>query len=152
MKLEVVLTQDDLKLGKRGEVVKVSPGYAHNFLLPNLKAKLATPSNLKSFKEENERQSKEALNRRATAEALAKKIDTASVTIEVLVGDGEKLYGAITSQDIQQALSHQGVLVDKKDIHLESPIKQLGTYEVAVKLYPEVAAKLKLWVIKKKNG
>ena len=91
MKLEVVLTQDDLKLGKRGEVVKVSPGYAHNFLLPNLKAKLATPSNLKSFKEENERQSKEALNRRATAEALAKKIDTASVTIEVLVGDGEKL-------------------------------------------------------------
>ena len=82
---------------------------------------------------------------------MAKKIEEVSVTVEVLVGEGEKLYGAVTSQELQQSLLNQGVTIDKKDIHLESPIKQLGAYEVTVKLHPEISARLKLWIVKKKN-
>ncbi len=152
MDIEVVLTQDDAKLGRRGQVVKVSRGFATNFLFPHQKAKLATSSNLKSFQAENDRHLKQASERRAEAEALAKKIEAASVTVEVLVGEGEKLYGAVTSQELQQSLLNQGIAIDKKDIHLESPIKQLGAYQVTVKLHPEVTARLKLLIVKKKNA
>ncbi len=150
MTIEVVLTQDDAKLGRRGQVVKVSQGFAQNFLFPHQKAKLATSSNLKSFQAENDRYLKQASVHRAEAEALAKKIEAASVTVEVLVGEGEKLYGAVTSQELQQCLQNQGIAIDKKDIHLESPIKQLGAYQVTVKLHPEISARLKLCVVKKK--
>ena len=152
MDIEVVLTQDDTKLGRRGQVVKVSRGFAHNFLFPHQKAQLATSSNLKSFQAENERHLKQASEHRDEAEAMAKKIEAASVTVEMLVGEGEKLYGAVTSQEIQQCLLNQGIAIDRKDIHLESPIKQLGSYRVAVKLHPEVSAKFKLLVVKKKNA
>ena len=152
MDIEVVLTQDDTKLGRRGQVVKVSRGFAHNFLFPHQKAKLATSSNLKRLQAENDRHLKQAADARAQAEALAKKIEAVSVTVEVLVGESEKLYGAITSQELQQNLSNQGITIDKKDIHLESPIKKLGAYQVAIKLHPEVGARLKLWVVKKKNA
>ncbi len=151
MDIEVVLTEDDVKLGRRGQVVKVSPGYAHNFLFPHQKAKRATSSNLKSFQVENERHLKQTADARAQAEALAKKIEAVSVTVEMLVGENEKLYGAITSQELQQNLSKQGITIDKKDIHLESPIKKLGAYQVAIKLHPEISARLKLWVVKKKR-
>ena len=150
MDIEVVLTQDDTKLGRRGQVVKVSQGFAHNFLFPQEKAKLATPSNLKSFQAENDRHLKRASEHRAEAESLAKKIEAASVTVEMLVGEGEKLYGAVTSQEIQQCLLNQGIAIDRKDIHLESPIKQLGAYQVTVKLHPEVNARFKLSIVKKK--
>ena len=163
MSIEVVLTESDPKLGQRGEVVKVSAGYAHNFLIPHKKAKLATPSNLKSFEEEKARRAKEQTRVKAHAEELAAKIAALSLTLEVLVGpakqlagsssgeETEKLFGAVTAQDIQQGLLSQGIPVDKKDIHLEEPIKKLGAYILPVKLHPEVQAKLKLWVVKKKN-
>ena len=150
MDIEVVLTQDDTKLGRRGQVVKVCGGLANNFLFPHQKAQLATSSNLKSFQAENERHLKQAAAARAEAEALAKKIEAASVTVEVLVGEVEKLYGAVTSQELQQSLLNQGIAIDKKDIHLESPIKQLGAYQVTVKLHPEVNARFKLSIVKKK--
>ena len=152
MTIEVVLTQDDAKLGRRGQVVKVSQGFAHNFLFPHQKAKLATASNLKSFQAENDRHLKQASDARAEAEALAKKIEAVSVTVEMLVGEGEKLYGAVTSQELQQCLLNQGIAIDRKDIHLESPIKQLGAYQVTVNLHPSVSARLKLSVVKKKNA
>ena len=93
------------------------------------------------------------------AQNLAKKIGAASLTIEVLAGpaakraspgdEDEKMYGAVTSQDIQDALSKQGISVDKKNIHLEEPLKKLGAYTVEIKLRPEVSAALKVWVVKK---
>ena len=151
MSIEVVLTESDSKLGQRGQVIKVSAGYAHNFLIPHKKAKLATVSNLKSFEEEKNRHAKEQAQTKAHAEALAARISALSLTLEVLVGETEKLFGAVTAQDIQQGLVNQGIAVEKKDIHLEEPIKKLGAYTVPIKLYPEVQAKLKLWVAKKKN-
>ena len=151
MDIEVVLTEADPKLGPRGQVVKVSPGYAYNFLIPHKKAKLATPSNLKSFEEEKAHRVKEQVQAKAQAEDLAAKISALSLTLEVLVGEAEKLFGAVTAQDIQQGLVSQGIAVEKKDIHLEEPIRQLGAYTVPVKLHPEVQTKLKLWVVRKKN-
>ena len=151
MNIEVVLTQDDPKLGKRGEVVKVSSGFANNFLIPNHKAKLATPANLKSFLDEKSKNSREEAERKARAEVAASKINQTSLTIEVLTGEGEKLYGAVTTQDITVALAQQNITLDKKDIHLEEPIKKLGAYQIDVKMHPTVTAKLKLWIVKKKS-
>ena len=150
MNVEVVLIEDNPKLGKRGEVVKVSPGFAHNFLIPNQKATRVTPALLKVFEAEKAKRAKQDLATRSLAETLAKKINETSLTLDVLVGEGEKLYGAITSQDIQHGLEKLGVSVDKKDIHLEEPIHKLGAYQVSIKLRSNVSATLKLWVVKKK--
>ncbi len=150
MDIQVVLTQDDSKLGKRGEVVKVSPGYANNFLIPHQKAILATAANLKRFQEEKVRHGREDVERRSRAEALVQRINQTPLTIEVLTGEAEKLYGAVTVQDILNALSGRGIALEKKDVHLEEPIRKLGVYEVDIKPYPSVGGKLKLSVVKKK--
>ena len=151
MDIEVVLTEADPKLGPRGQVIKVSAGYAHNFLIPHNKAKLATSANLKNFEDEKARRFKEQAQKKAHADELAVKISGSSLTIEVLVGEADKLFGAVTAQDIQQGLLSQGIAVEKKDIHLEEPLRKLGAYTVPVKLHPEVQAGLKLWVVRKKN-
>lgn len=151
MNIEVVLTENDPKLGQRGQVVKVSSGFAHNFLIPNNKAKLATASNLKSFDEEKTKRVREEAELKARAAETAQKISTGSLTLEVLAGEADKLFGAVTTQDIQQGLLKQGITVDKKSVHLEEPIKKLGAYTVTIKLHSEIQAQLKLWVVKKKN-
>ena len=151
MNIEVVLTENDPKLGKRGQVIKVSSGYAQNFLFPHKKAKPATAANLKSFEEQKARQTKEEAAVLEKAREQAAKITAASITIEVLTGEGEKLYGAVTAQDIAEALARQGIVLEKKDIHLEEPIKKLGAYQIPVKLHRDAPATLKLWVVGKKN-
>jgi len=149
--IEVVLTETDPKLGTRGQVIKVSSGFANNFLIPHKKALLATAANLKSFQAEKARLSLKESQAKADAEELAKKILATSLTIEVLTGEGEKLYGAVNSQDVQQALLAQGISLERKDIHLAEPIHKLGAYQIDVKLHPHVTAQLKLWVVKKKS-
>ena len=126
MDIEVVLTETDPKLGQRGQVIKVSPGYAQNFLFPNKKAKPATPSNLKNFEAEKARRVKDEAEVKARSALLAKQISSASLTLEVLAGEGDKLFGAVTAQDIQLGLANQGIQVDKKGVHLEEPIKKPG--------------------------
>ena len=148
--IEVVLTENDPKLGERGKVLKVSRGYAVNFLFPNRKALLATPANLRSFEEEKARQSKEKAESRSRAEELAGKIQALTLTLEVPVGEGEKLYGSVTSLEVQRALAGKGASVERKAIHLEEPIRKLGAYDIPVKLHREVSAVLKLQVVKKK--
>jgi len=152
MNIKVVLTENDPKLGKRGDVVQVSPGYAQNFLFPHHKAKPATPLNLKGFEQEKTRLEKEEAVRLEKARALGARISSASLMIEVLVGEGEKMYGAVTSQDIIETLSQQGILLEKKDIHLEEPIKKLGIHQVPVKLHKDVLIQLKLSVAKKTSS
>ncbi|MGH7197963.1 MAG: 50S ribosomal protein L9 [Candidatus Omnitrophota bacterium] len=148
--IQVVLTETDPKLGERGQVLKVSRGYAVNFLFPGRKALPATPANLRSFEKEKARQSKEKAEARSRAEELAGKIGSLTLTVEVPVGEGEKLYGSVTSQEVQRALAGKGASVDRKDIHLEEPIRKLGSYEIPVKLHRDVSAVLKLQVVKKK--
>lgn len=151
MNLEVVLVESDPKLGKRGDVIKVSAGYAQNFLIPHRKALPATPANLQAFRQEKERQAKDEAQRLEEARQVAQKLGALSVTLEMRVGEGEKLYGAVTSQDIVTALAAQGVRIERKDVHLEEPIKKLGTYQVPLRLHRDVSAKLKLWVVQKKS-
>ncbi len=150
MDVEVVLTHDDPKLGKRGQVVKVSGGFANNFLFPNNKAKLATPSTLKIFQAESERQERKKVDRLQMAKSLAEKISGMTLNLEAKIGEGEKLYGAVTSQEIHRALTGKGVLVEKRDIQLLEPIKKLGSFEIPIKLHREVPAILKLTVTGKK--
>ncbi|OIO39708.1 MAG: 50S ribosomal protein L9 [Candidatus Omnitrophica bacterium CG1_02_49_16] len=149
--MEVVLTESDPKLGQRGQVIRVSAGYAHNYLIPHKKAALATASSLKNFEEEKVRHIKALADRKAQAQTLADKILSLSLTLEVLAGEAEKLFGAVTAQDIHEGLLSRGIAVDKKDIQLPEPIKKLGAYTVSVRLHPEVQVKLKLWVVKKKD-
>ena len=149
MDIQVVLTENDPKLGKRGQVVKVSSGFAQNFLIPHNKAKLATPANLKSFEQEKARTAKEEAERLAQAKEQAARLSSVQLRLEVSVGEGDKLFGSVTSQDIVDALSNQGIALDRKKLHLEEPIKRLGGYHLPVKLHPEVSADLKLEVVKK---
>lgn len=150
MNIEVVLIQDDPKLGHRGQLVKVSSGFAQNFLIPQGRAKLATPALLKGFEAEQKKRRKEEADALAAARKMAENISQRSLTVEVKVGEGEKLYGAVTSQHVQEGLAKQGVTVDKKDVHLAEPIRKLGAYQVEIKLHPEVTTKLKLWVVQAK--
>ncbi|MBI3316226.1 MAG: 50S ribosomal protein L9 [Candidatus Omnitrophica bacterium] len=147
--IEVILTDNDPKLGSRGGLVKVTSGYAYNYLIPSGKAKLATPSNLKSFELEKLKRSQKESDLRAKADALAAKIKETGLTVQASAGESDKLFGSVTSQDIQEALLKQGIALDKKDIHLQEPVRRLGDYEIPVKLHPEVQVKLKLAVVKK---
>ena len=149
MDIQVVLTENDPKLGKRGQVVKVSAGFAQNFLFPHNKAKLATPANLRSFEQEKARTAKEEAERLAQAREQASRLTSARLRLEVPAGEGDKLFGSVTSQDIVEALAKQGIVLDRKKLHLEEPIKRLGNYHIPVKLHPEAIADLQLDVVKK---
>ena len=150
MNIEVVLTETDAKLGKRGEIIKVSPGYAQNFLFPRKKALPATPANRKAFEEEKARTSKQEAERLAGARESAKKLSETPLTLEMPAGESDKLYGAVTTQDLAEALARKGIRVDKKEIHLEEPIRRLGEHSVTVKFHPEVSAVLKITVAAKR--
>ena len=149
MDIQVVLIESDPKLGKRGQVIKVSSGYAQNFLFPHHKAKLATPANIQEFDREKEKHSKEEAQKLLEAETLADRIRKLPLKLEVMSGDQEKLFGAVTTQDIVEELAKQGIVCDRKKAHLEEPIKKLGKYQVEFKLHPQVTATLQVEVVKK---
>jgi len=132
-----------------GDVVKVKDGYARNFLIPQKKAYLATPGNLKRI--EKQRAKEAAENERALKEAqdLAEKLSKVSCTVTVEVNDLDKLYGSVTEVDVVRALEVEGFTIDKKTVMIDSPIEDLGIFEVGVKLHPQVIAKIRVWVAKK---
>ena len=149
MDIQVVLTENDPKLGKRGEVVKVSAGFAQNYLFPHKKAQPATAANLKSYEAEKAKQSKDDAERLTRARSLAEKLKSSPLEIPVAAGEGDKLFGAVTAQHIVEALGARGMVLEKKMVHLEEPLKKLGRHEVEVRLHPEVTAKIQLEIIKK---
>lgn len=144
--MQVILLKDVRGLGKAGEVAKASDGYARNYLFPKKLALEATENNLKQL--EKKHQEQEAQRAADTAEALElkKKIEAAgAVTLQTKAGDSGRLFGAVTSQDIADAFEKEyGIAIDKKKIELDSPIKNTGSYEVILKLYQGVSARLKL--------
>jgi large subunit ribosomal protein L9 len=146
--MKVILRADVDNLGRLGDIVAVRPGYGRNYLLPQGLASMANPSNLKVF--EQERRKLQAMNDAIKAEAmvLAGKIEAAKVVIEVRVGDGDKLYGSVTSPQIAAILEEQGVELDRRKIQLDDGIRSLGEYIIDVKLHPEVVAKLTVNVVK----
>ena len=143
----VILTQDVKGKGKAGDVVKVNDGYARNMLLPKGLAKEATQGNVRSLEKQKALAEEKRQEQKAAAQKQAEKLEKITVTIQSKGGENGKLFGSITSKDIAEALEAQeGIRVDKKKIDLAAPIKQTGTETVTVKLFPEVAAKLKVKV------
>ena len=145
--MKVILKEDVPNLGKLGETVTVADGFGRNYLVPKGKAVPATGGNVRRIEHQKRLISKAAEKMRLSAEALATKLGSMSVTITAQAGSEERLYGSITNRDIEAALREQGVPVDRKQIHLEEPIKKLGIYQVPVKLGHEVEATLKVWVV-----
>ena len=136
------------KLGHPGDVVKVSPGFARNYLLPRGIAYEATPGNLKRIAQEKERLEAAENLRRAAAQEVATKLEPISLTFSARVGEEGKLFGSVTSADIAQQLEAQGVHIEKRMIDLHEPLRALGVYKVPVKLHADVKAEIKVWVIK----
>jgi len=146
--MKIILRQDYERLGNAGDIVEVKRGYANNYLIPKKIAYPAKPNFIKMVEEEK-RQKLVRLNKeKKQAEQLAKKLESVSVTLAVSVGEGDKMFGSITNQDIAESLKSQGFDIDRKKIVLEEPIKQLGIYSVPIKLHPEIEAKIKVWVVK----
>ena len=143
----VILNKDVKGTGKAGDIVKVSDGYARNMLIPKGYAKEATEGNVRNLEKQKAIAAEKKAEEKAAAQALAEKINAASVTIKTKAGEGGRIFGSITSKDIADVLADQKKLtVDKKKIQLDNPIKQTGEMTVDIKLYPEVMAKLKVTV------
>jgi len=146
--MEVILLDSIPKLGERGTTVKVKPGYARNYLFPRQLALPANQANQRVFQENERVADKRDQQARALAEQSAAKYSDVSCTIPVQVGEEDKLYGSVTTADIAKSLADQGHEVDRKQIQLDEPIKQLGVYTVDIRLHREVSAPIKVWVVK----
>lgn len=144
--MQVILLEDIPPLGKVGDMVKVSDGYGRNYLLPQKKAILATEKNIKALEHQKRLIQQKIGKQKREAQALAQKIETLSCTFNKSVGESGKIFGSITSMDIEDFLKKNGIEIDRKKIHLEEPIKNLGMYNVPIKLHPDVVANLKVWV------
>lgn len=146
--MKVILRQNYEKLGNIGEVVDVKDGFARNYLIPRNIAYRATDGNLKALEEEKKQLARKEEKAAKEAEKIAAQLASASLTITMKVGEDDKLFGAVTSQMIADALTEKGFTIDKRIIELEEPIKTLGIFEVPVKLHSKVTAKVKVWVVR----
>ena len=146
--MEVILRQAIDNLGHPGDIVKVSPGYARNFLLPRGLAFEATEGNKKRIAQEKTRLEAAENSRRDQASELAKKIEEVSLSFSARVGEEGKLFGSITSADIATQLEAQGIHVERRMIDLHEPIKALGVYRIPIRLHADVKPEVKVWVIK----
>ena len=146
--MEVILRQAVESLGKPGDVVKVSNGYARNYLLPHGVAFEATPGNLKRIQQEKDRLEAAENERREAAQALATKLEQVQLTFSARVGDEGKLFGSVTSADVAQQLESQGFHIEKRQIDLHEPIKALGVYRIPIRLHADVKPEIRVWVIK----
>ena len=144
--MDVILREDVEKLGLRGEVVKVAPGYARNFLLPKKLAVAATPQNRKWVEQQRVRFLKLEAKEKGDAADLATLLEGVSVTLIRKAGEKGNLFGSVTSLDVAEKLVAQGYHIDKRKIHLATPLKVLGEYNVPIKLHREVTASVKVLV------
>jgi large subunit ribosomal protein L9 len=145
--MKVFLKEDVKSLGKIGEVVTVSDGYARNFLLPKKLAVEANTKNIKEFEHHKRVLQERAARIRAEFKTLADKLSALSLTIKAKAGEEEKLFGSVTNMDIAEALKEAGHDIDKKKIVLDEPIKRLGEYTVEVKIDAEISAQVKVNVV-----
>ena len=146
--MELVLKENIKDLGNAGEVIQVADGYARNYLIPKGLAKLATPQNIKLLDQESKMRKNKLMKEKKEAELFAKRLEEISCTIVKKAGEKDKLFGSVTTQDVQEGLKNEGIEIDKKKIILEEPIKTLGVYKASIQVHPEVTASLKVWVVK----
>jgi large subunit ribosomal protein L9 len=145
--MEVILRQDVKSLGKAGELVRVRPGYARNFLLPKGLAYEASEGNRKRIAAETRARTTRVEAEKNEAQGFAAKLAAVTVTLTGKAGEEGKLFGSVTAPDIADALAKQGLEIDRRRIELEHPIKALGFHSVAVRLHPEVHAEVRVQVV-----
>lgn len=146
--MKIILKQDHDGLGKFGDIVDVKDGYARNFLIPREIAIHANDRNMRMLEQDRKRLEVKQSKEKRSAEDLAKTLEPVSLTATVTVGEEDKVFGAVTSQDIAELLKAKGFEIDRRKIVLDEPLKALGVYEVPIKLHSEVEAKVKVWVVK----
>ena len=134
--MKVILTQDVTKLGKSGELKEVTDGFARNFLIPKKLAVPAAGGAYRAWQHDIASREEKRQREREEAEIAATRIGSTTLTMGVKVGEGGKLYGSITARDIADALGRRGIMVDRHKIDLEEPLRTLGTYKVAVRVFP----------------
>jgi large subunit ribosomal protein L9 len=146
--MDVILREDIVNLGSRGEVVKVAPGYARNFLLPKKMAVAATAGNKKIVEQERQSHVRKEAKQKGEAEDLSKLMTGVSVTISQKAGDNDQLFGSVTSKDVADALAGKNFTIDKRKIQLDEPLKTLGEFKVPVRLHKDVTAEVTVIVVK----
>ena len=146
--MEVILREDIEKLGTRGDVVKVAPGYARNFLLPRRMAVAATSSNKAIVEQERQAHLRKDAKLQADAADLGKLMSSVELTISQKAGENDQLFGSVTAADIASALDKQGYTIERRKIQLEDPIKTLGDFKVTLKLHKEVSVEIPVHVVR----
>lgn len=145
--MKVILLQDVKSLGKKGDIVKVSDGYARNMILPKKLGVEATPKNLNDLKLQKANEEKVAQENLEAAQAFAKDLEDKEMIVKLKVGEGGKIFGSVSTKEISEAAKEQLNLdIDKRKLQLPSPIKALGVTQVPVKLHPQVTGTLKVFV------
>ena len=147
--MKIILREDVADLGSMGDLVDVKPGYARNYLLPRGMAVPATTKNLRRLEHEKRVIQQQVAKAQSEAETLSGRIESLSITIAKQVGEDDKIFGSVTSKEIEENLREEGIRVDRKSILLEEPIRALGVYPITIKLHRNVTAKLKIWVVAK---
>jgi len=147
--LKLILIKDVEKLGQIGDEIEVKDGYARNYLLPRKVAIESTLGAVKILEQKRRERARRELLHKEEMQAIAEKIAGISCTISMEAGEEDKLFGAVTSEMIAEALAIEGAEIDKKKIDLAEPIKALGVYTINIKLHPEVKAQARVWVVKK---
>jgi large subunit ribosomal protein L9 len=146
--MKIILVEDVAKLGKAGDCVNVRDGYARNYMIPRKLAVEATPSNLRQMEQRKALGAGQDTRGKREAQELAERLEAISLVLDRQAGKEDKLFGSVTSKDLGEALEAEGLNVERKKILLDDPIKNLGTFEVAVRLHPEVLTKIKVEVRK----
>ncbi len=145
--MKVILLQDEKKLGKKGDAVEVSEGYARNYILPKKIGVEATPKNLNDLKLQKQNEEKKAKELLDSAKALAEELQGKQVVVKIKAGEGGRTFGSVSSKEIAVELKNQhGLEIDKKKIVLPENLKNFGVYEVSLKLHPQVTAVLSVKV------
>jgi large subunit ribosomal protein L9 len=145
--MKIILRQNIENLGKIGELVTVKDGYARNYLIPRSYAYYASEKAIKALEVEKKKYAKRIAKEKADAEIIAAKLSELQISIPMKVGEEGKLYGSVTSQMIAQELSIRGFEIDKRNIVIDESIKNLGVFDIKVRLHQEVITPLKIWVI-----
>ena len=146
--MKVILLQDCKGLGEKGKVVAVKDGYARNFLIPQGIANKLTPGLLKELEQRKLVEARKEQRELDRINELKEKLSEVSLTLSVNAGEEDKMYGAVTNIDIAKALEEEGYKIDRHSIILEEPIKELGVYQIPIRLPHNIEVKIKVWVVK----
>lgn len=149
--MRVIFIEDVKSMGSKGNIKEVKSGLARNYLFPRKLAIEATSGNLKVWEQKKQSLIKIEHKIKSDAEALAQNMKDLALSIPVKVGEDDKLFGSVTSQDISDSLAAKGYSISKKDIELDNTIKSVGSYDIPIKLHPEVAVNIKLDIVDESN-